>query len=201
MRNALIRTSLVVACLGVLSIPPIAATQEEKKEHFSALVFLPTGMGRRMIFPGGRANVDIYVDKYSSDEETKALGEALLSGGDEALRKQLEKMHTIGRVALVGRVGQFDLKLIRSHPLPNGGRRIIGVSDRPIQFLEAYVSGPSKDYDIGIIEIELKPDKKGKDEGEGTLIYAAKIKVQEGNKVVIENYGADPAKLMAVRQL
>ena len=76
-----------------------------------------------MIFPGGRANVDIYVEKYTSDEETKAMAELLLSGGGEAVHKQLEKMSTIGRVSLTGRVGQFELKLVRSHPLPDGGRR------------------------------------------------------------------------------
>ena len=191
--------SLMVVCIVLLAMPPIAGSVEDK-EHFSALIFLQAGVGRRMVFPGGRANVDIYVEKYSSDEETKAVAEVLLSGGGEALRKQLEKMKGIGRVSLTGRVGQFELKLIRSHPLPDGGRRIIGVSDRPIQFLEAYVGGPSMDYDIGIIEINVKPNKKGKDEGEGVLVYSAKITVKEG-KVEVENYGVAPAKLMSVREL
>ncbi len=199
MKAIVVRGSLMVACVVLLMMPPVARAIQEK-EHFSALIFLPAGAGRRMIFPGGRANVDVYVEKYSSDEETKAVAEVLLSGGGEALRKQLEKMDSIGKVALTGRVGQFDLKLIRSHPMPDGGRRIIGVSDRPIQFLEAYVGGPSMDYDIGIVEMNVKPNKKGKDEGEGVLVYAAKIKVKEG-KVEVENYGAAPAKLMSVRQL
>lgn len=190
----------LMCCVALFAWPQVGASVPEK-EHFAARIFLPTGIGRRMIFPGGQANVDIYVEQYSSDEDTKLVAQSFLEGGQEALRKQLEKMHTIGRVSLTGRVGQFELKLVRSRPLEGGGRRIIGVSDRPIQFLEAYVSGPSMDYDIGIIEMNVKQNKKGKDEGEGTLIYAAKIAVKEGNRVEVENYGADPAKLLSVRQL
>ena len=47
--------------------------------------------------------------------------------------------------------------------------------------------------------IDLKTNKKGK-EGEGALIYAAKVTVLEGNRVEIENYGIDPVKLMGVRK-
>lgn len=175
--------------------------QKQKSETFSALAYLPAGAGPRMVASGANRDVTIYITRYSTDAEAQQLAQALLSGGQEAVRKALEKMKSIGRVSLTGRVGQFELKLIRSRPLPEGGRRIVGVSDRPIQFLEAYHAGRSTDYDIGIVELELKPGKKGKEEGEGVLIYAAKVKVLEGNKVEIENFGVEPAKLMAVRKL
>jgi hypothetical protein len=48
--------------------------------------------------------------------------------------------------------------------------------------------------------MDLKTNKKGKEEGEGALIYAAKVKVLEGHKVEVENYGIDPVKLMGVRK-
>ena len=44
-----------------------------------------------------------------------------------------------------------------------------------------------------------KPDKKGKEEGQGSLIYSAKIKI-DGNKIEIENYGIEPIRLMSVRK-
>jgi len=77
---------------------------------------------------------------------------------------------------------------------------IVGVCDRPIGFLEAYYSGRSLDNKFGIVIIDLKTNKKGKEEGEGVLIYAAKVTVLEGNKVEVENLGIDPVKLMAVRK-
>ena len=48
--------------------------------------------------------------------------------------------------------------------------------------------------------MDLKTNKKGKEEGEGELIFAAKVTVLDGNKVEVENYGIDPVKLMGVRK-
>jgi hypothetical protein len=197
-----VASSLLLSCLALTAWPQSdPQPKKQKSETYSALLYLPSGAGPRMVGAGATANLTINVNSYSSDAEAQQMAQTLLSGGQEAVRKELEKMKTIGRVSLVGRVGQFDLKLIRSRPLPEGGRRIVGVSDRPIQFLEAYHAGRSTDYDIGIIDLELKPGKKGKEEGQGVLIYAAKVKVLEGNKVEVENFGVEPAKLMGVRKL
>ena len=125
---------------------------------------------------------------------------AFLEGGPDALLKALEKADSIGKITLTGRVGFYDLKLIRSRRTQTG-RTIIAVGDRPIGFLEAYVSNRSRDYEFGILQLNLKRDKKGKEKGEGALIYAAKVKVIEGKKIEIENYGIEPIRLMGVRKL
>jgi hypothetical protein len=89
------------------------------------------------------------------------MANALVEGGQDELVKALEKAKTIGHVSLSSRVGAFDLKLIRTRKTPTG-RRIIGVSDRPIGFLEAYAGSRSSDYQVGIVVIDLKLNKKGK---------------------------------------
>lgn len=66
-------------------------------------------------------------------------------------------------------------------------------------FLELYVGNQSTDYEFGILTLDLKQDGK-KEKGEGSLIYAAKVKVVEGNKIDIESYGVAPIRLMGVRQ-
>src|SRR5262245_27660519 len=200
------------ACLFILGVGttlfPQADSQPQKKtsETFSALAYLPAGAGARMVAPGSSLNVTIHISNYSTDAEAQQLAQTLLSGGQDDMVKALEKMKAIGKVSLLGKVGFFDLKFIRSRPLEEGGRKIIAVCDRPIQFLEAYNAGRSMDYKIGIVELELKEKieddgKKKKEEGQGALIYAAKVKVIEGNKIEIENYGVEPAKLMGVRKL
>ena len=110
-------------------------------------------------------------------------------------------MKSIGKVTLTGRVGVFDLKLIRVNKLPGGGKRIIAVCDRPIQFLEAYYSARSRDYAYGIMQLDLKPNKKGTDAGQGALIYAAKVKVIEKKSTGIESYGNGAVELKRVRKL
>ena len=124
----------------------------------------------------------------------------LVNSGPEALLKALEKAKSIGKITLTGRVGFYDLKLIRSHRTPEG-RRIYAVGDRPIGFLEAYAGNRSMDYPFGILQIDLKPNKKGREEGEGALIYSAKIKVLDGKSIDVESYGIQPIRLMGVRKL
>jgi hypothetical protein len=188
------------ACL--LDAPERAVAQDEKRktERFSALGYMPSGAGRRGVGAGNTATVDLYIKDYTSDQEAKALAALLLEGGSDALLKALEKSDSKGNVTLTGHVSFYDLKLIRSRATETG-RQIIAVGDRPVRFLEAYFSGRSRDYEFGILILNLERDKKGKEKGQGTLIYAAKVKVIDGSKIEIENYGIDPVRLMSVRKL
>jgi hypothetical protein len=49
--------------------------------------------------------------------------------------------------------------------------------------------------------MDLKKDKKGKEVGEGSLIYAGKVKVIDGKTVEIETYGISPVQLRNLRKL
>ena len=198
MRAAIFITwCLLVSGALAMSAP---ATVQEQKEKFGALAYLPSGAGPMMAGAGARANIDLYVDSYTSDAEAKRLAGVLREGGSDALLKALQKADTIGKIRLTGRVGFYDLKLIRSHRTA-GGRRIYALGDRPVGFLEAYYSGRSRDYEFGILQLELKSGSKGKEEGSGSLLYAAKIKVIGGNSIELESYGIDAIRLMGVRKL
>ena len=182
-----------------LSTPAPAQEQKRKKEQFGALAYMPHGAGPAMVGAGTRVNVDLYVDNYTSDDEAKSMAFALREGGPDALLKLLEKAKTIGKIRLSGRVGFYDFKLIRSHRTENG-RRIYAVGDRPVGFLEVYAGNRSLDYPFGILQLDLKQNSKGREEGTGALLYSAKIKVLEGNSIDVESYGIGPIKLMGVRK-
>jgi len=191
---------LVAGALGLSSAMPMQEKAHSKKEKFGALAYLPSGAGPAMVGAGARANVDLFVNSYTSDEEAKSMAALLVQAGPEALLKALEKAKSKGKITLTGRVGFYDLKLIRSQRTPEG-RRIYAVGDRPIGFLEAYAMNRSMDYPFGILQIDLKRKEDGKEEGEGALIYSAKIKVLEGNSIDVESYGIAPIRLMGVRKL
>lgn len=200
------RSTILIACCLLIScalgIPTLAPAQEKskpKKEKFWALAYMPHGAGMRMVGAGARVNVDLYVDAYTNDEDAKTLAGLLMNSGPDALLKALEKSKTIGRIRLSGHAGFYDLKLIRSHRTATG-RRIYGVGDRPVGFLEAYAGNRSLDYPFGILQLELKTDEKGKEEGEGALLYSAKIKVLDGNQIDVESYGVGPIRLMGVKK-
>jgi hypothetical protein len=185
-----------------LSLTVFAQTTEQSKpaptpkpkpkvERFSAVASLPRS-------PTRTAWVDMWINRYTSDATTKRMAAVLVEGGQESLVKELEKAKTIGHASLSMRVGAFDLKLIRSRKTPTG-RRIIAVSDRPIGFLEAYRGSRSMDYKLGIVVLDLKRNKKGKEVGEGMLLYASQVKIENG-KLEIEYVGMDPIKLRNVRK-
>jgi hypothetical protein len=182
------------------SMPAPAQDEKRKSEKFGALAYMPHGAGPAMVGAGARVNVDLWVDNYTTDAEAKAMAGALLEGGSEALLKVLEKAKTIGKIRLSGRVGFYDFKLIRSHQTESG-RRIYAIGDRPVGFLEAYAGNRSLDYPFGILQLDLKKNSKGKEEGTGALLYSAKIKVLGGNSIDVESYGIAPIQLMGVRKL
>jgi len=197
MRIRMTTTFLLLLLVGLV-VPSLATAGVRKdrkgsgREAFSALAQLPVA--------GSTANVTIYINRYSSPQDAKGLRATLVDGGPNALLKALQKMKPIGRIQKVGTVGFYDFKLIISTPTPTG-RRIYAVTDRPIGFLEAFYSGRSKDYPFGVMELELQANDKGKEKGEGTLIYAAQIKGMDGEKVDLENLTFAPIKLLAVRKL
>jgi hypothetical protein len=201
------RTKIFIACcvllscaLGISSAVPAKDEVKPKREKFGALAYLPAGAGPAMVGAGARANVDIHVNGYTSDEEAKTLAALLVNSGPNALLKALEKAKSKGKITLTGRVGFYDLKLIRSHRTAEG-RRIYAVGDRPVGFLEMYAGNRSLDYPFGILQLDLKTNEKGKEEGVGALIYSAKIKVLESNTIDVESYGIEPIRLMGVRKL
>ena len=192
----------VVSCLLAvlaLAVSMPAQEQKQKSEKFSALAYMPHGAGPAMVGAGARVNVDLWVNSYTTDAEAKSMAGALLEGGSEALLKALEKKKTIGKIRLTGRAGFYDFKLIRSHQTGEG-RRIYAVGDRPVGFLEVYAGNRSLDYPFGILQLELKKNSKGREEGTGALLYSAKIKVLEGNSIDVESYGIGPIHLMGVRK-
>jgi len=188
--------AFAICCLSVSALSQTAAPPtplpKPKPELFRAVASFPRAATTT-------AWADIRITHYSSDATTKRLAALLVEGGQNALVKELEKLKPIGKASLNQRVGFFDLKLIRSRKTPTG-RRIIAVSDRPINFLEAYNSGRSVDYELGIVVMDLKINAKGKEVGQGLLIYAAKVKINKKGKLEIEYLGMDPMNLKHVQK-
>jgi hypothetical protein len=186
-----------ICCLAVTAFsqtptPTPAPKPKPQVEHFTAVAMLSRA-------PATTARwVDVRVYHYSSNATTQRMANALIEGGQDALVKELEKAKTIGHASLSNRVGAFDLKLIRSRKTATG-RQVIGVSDRPIGFLEAYGGGRSMDYKVGIIVLNLKTNKKGKEVGDGMLLYASKVKIEKG-KLDIEYVGMEPIRLTNLRK-
>ncbi|HZS48234.1 MAG TPA: hypothetical protein VFC63_24405 [Blastocatellia bacterium] len=162
------------------------------KETFSALADLPVSEQTR--------NVTIIINDYSTDQDLQRLQNILTDSGPDALLKTLGKMKSLGRIERVGTVSFYDFRIIISKPTAEG-RQIYAVADRPMKFWEEYYDTQSTEYPFGVMELNLKKGKDGKEEGTGSLVYAAKIKGLTGDKFKLENYTFAPIQLLGVRQL
>jgi len=135
-------------------------------------------------------NVNIIIEGYSTQDDRQTLINAFNRNGQDGLVRELQDMSAKGRVRFAsGGVGN-DVKYIIELP-SKSGRRLRLVTDRWLQWAELYYSPRSKDYDIGVIELDLSPDGKGS----GTLLPACKLKLNKKKKELeVETY-QNPWKL------
>ena len=184
-------TFATTLCLLSLSAAPPAAAGEPVERLTAFAVDLSSRTG------GARSGtVDIVLDRWSTDAERDRLFAALREGGSDALLRALQDIDELGHIQSPGRLG-YPLRFAREIPLPDGGRRLILATDRPIGFLEARAQTRTLDYPFAIIDIRLGADGKG----EGKLLPLAKVEAHSKHLVEVENYDIEPVRLTQVRAL
>jgi hypothetical protein len=182
-------TIVFICCSLLPTTLKVGAQDQPKRETIQA-----TARGQQRA-SGKMFSVTINIESYSTPEDQKTLIDAFSAGGHDLLVKTLSKMPAKGRVAITGTLG-YQIAYIRSFPTENG-RRIRLVTDRPIQFTEAYINGRTTDYDLSAIEINLNADPKKSD---GSLIVAGKFKVDKNQQVTFESYGSGPWSLVNIME-
>jgi len=133
---------------------------------------------------GQTFNVTVHIDEYSTPEERQILVDAFNSGGSKGLYNALDKMSARGHIAITGTLG-YDIKFARKIPMDEGFKLIV-VTNRPVDFREAWNSGRSINYNLSYLEMTLNKET-GK--GTGTLIPAALFKIdKKSGEVTVEAF-------------
>jgi hypothetical protein len=129
-------------------------------------------------------NVNVYINELSTAEDRTFLLQAFNAKGNEGLVNALSKMKSKGRIAITGTLG-YDVNYIRKFEKPDGTTVIRLVTDRPIQFGEAWADSRSSDYNLSGLEIVLSKDRK---KNTGTLLPACQFKIDKENQLQIEAF-------------
>lgn len=189
--NGIIRASvLLLALVCVTASTSIRAQSGSAPEAFTA-VAINTGMYHRP----GLWLVDIRVSRWSSEREKDRLTHTLFDRGPNALLGAVVDSSSVGTIRTPNTLA-YDLRFAWQEPLPDGGRRIFLLTDRPIGFWEATWQPRSIDYPFTFIEIRLNADG----EGEGKLSIATKISVNRSLDLIeLEDYDTQPVRLADVR--
>lgn len=181
---------LLICCSASSAYSGSRSSSKSRIERYSATLTIVSGPGAGTVRP-----ITIYISNYSTEADSNALTGAFADGGSKSAFRVLTKMKSKGRIAPSGSVG-YQFRFIRATDTPEG-RRIVMLTDRPIGFLEAYYGTRSKDYQYGLVELNLNDNGKG----EGSLIYAAKVKAIRGDTIEVENFGIEPARVLNIRRL
>ena len=145
---------------------------------------------------GAAGNVEIVVNRWSTDAQRNTLMSSLLDKGPEKLLDKLQDMPRMGYIRTPDSIG-WDVHFAHRTPLPEGGERIALVTNRRISFWEARNQPRSIDYPFTVIELRL--NREG--EGEGKMSIATKIiPDKEHNTITLENYQTSPVLLNNVRR-
>ena len=165
---------------------PSAQTSGEK-ERFTAIAIVNNARA------SGAGIVQIDINRWSTAAEREKLLTALKKGGADALLDALQDTRPVGTIKTPDSLG-YDLHFAHQTPLPDGGRRIVIATDRPIGFWEATRRPRTIDYPFTVIQMEIGKDGKGK----GTMSYATKI-IPAGDTIVLENFDTQPVMLTEIK--
>lgn len=145
-----------------------------------------------------RANagrVFIEIERWSTPEERKNLLDVLAQKGPEKLLDTLQGAKKTGYVRLPQTLA-WDLRYAFESSLPEGGRRVMLATDRPIGMQEARSNRRTMDYPFTLIEIRF--DRNGV--GTGKMSVYTKIQMSKDKQTLeLENYDIEPVRLTEVR--
>jgi len=135
--------------------------------------------------------IDIVIERWSTPEEASNLKAVFLEKGPDKLLSALQRVKPrCGYVRTSNSLG-WDIWYARETPLPDGGRKIVLATDRPVNMWEAQNAGRSMDYQFSLAEFRLPQEGKG----QGKAIPAAKLSLNKEGVLEIENFEQQPVRL------
>jgi hypothetical protein len=138
----------------------------------------------------------IQIDQYTPDKDLKAMEQALQSGGSDGFVQALKKAPVAGHLKVGDK--SFTIRWAKQVTTPKG-RSISLVTDGPVFFVGAGApdAKPRAGYDVAVAKMDI--DTAGL--GEGLIALAAKVKPGGQTGVEIQDYAAEPVKLVSIMRV
>src|SRR6266850_2951663 len=203
MKQAKVRTVVATvfaaaACLAV-SARPGAATKDTPIDRFVAMA--PDSSD-----PGSASRIDIFIERWSSEQEQDNLREMLTRQGPGGLLLGLQNLPLrTGTVLTPGVGGGRGPRVFDRRPRnlwfarridTKEGRRLIIATDRELAFGEPELKW-SKDFQFTLLDIRFGLDGKGI----GKVASASDVAYNKHTKTFeVANFASHPSSLVDVRQ-
>jgi hypothetical protein len=195
--DARMKNLAALLLLSLCALPSaVAQTENAGSEPSLPQQYSGTAFGQAGATSGKSFGCDVFITRWTTDQELQGYVATLRTSGQNGLVKALEKTKDVGRLSPTGFVGA-GFRIARYRPTPGGGLHIVMVTNRPIALGELYHGTRSTNYKFGIVVLDV--DKDGK--GTGTLAPLCMIKFNKNNELEIEHYGQKPFRLVNVRRV
>jgi hypothetical protein len=195
------RTGVVVffALAGLLLMSGAWARQDQAQEPEKAKPVKEKFSGRLVLWAAGpmtgqSTRLTMQVDRWTTDDEKRALFNTLKESGSDALLVAMRK-NIVGYIWTTSST-RYKLNIASTFQTEKG-RTVRLITERPITFAEQMAGTPrSRDYEFGVIEFTLDE----KNSGEGVIFPTAKVGVDDKGNLTVESLGTGPQKLMSVKK-
>lgn len=181
-------SAIGLALLSTIPFTVGAAGAPDEAHTITATATVKTASGASASAP-----VTVTVRQFTTDAQRSELMAALKKGGTASARAVLVKRRDIGTVQLGARMTPIKFAYAR----PTGdGRLITVVTAEPLVFLGAGLPGakPTAGYDLGLVMLQMAASGPGS----GELVPATKIRLNEQDAIVTEDYSGEVVHLTNV---
>lgn len=177
------RAGLVAALCGA-----VPASADGPGREFTGTAVVNTTEGTRSM------PLTLAVNRYTSLDELRQLGEALANGGQSALLAAI-RFRNDGQLRLGAEVRPIALVAAES---TSDGHRIVFLTPRRIQVDEQQLGKESLDYPFGVAVVEID-DFSGR--GDGALHVAAALSIDADGHVEIDDYDGQDGRFRDLRRV
>ena len=187
-RSSIVGLALVVGVLASAGGSAQTMPTEKRPVRFSAFAVRMQG--------GMSGRIEVAIERWTPDEERQMLLGTLTAGfQQDALLDALQHIKPRkGFLRTPDSLG-WDIKYARENPLPDGGRQIVIVTDKPVSFLALRSGSRTLDYPFTLLELRMPANGKG----EGRMLAQTAIGVKNG-RLELENYSTEPVRLMSITE-
>jgi hypothetical protein len=178
-----------LAALSLVALGLLTAQADAGEETFTAVVAQMEGSAA-----GKTGRLTMVVKEWVTEEERDQLYTVFKESGVEAARRVLSKKD-VGSIRYSATLA-WRLNWAYSARLPDGGRVVRLVTDRPITLDEAAQKMDVADGSFGLIELLLNKNGQGK----GELFSPVKIAITEEGAIEVTSLGTEPQELTEAKK-
>ena len=181
-----------LAFLVVIGMALALSVSAQKKTAEQKAPVIETFTGFAVSVTTGQSGVvEIVINRWSTDGERQLLENVLKASGSAAAVNVMQDMPQVGYIRSTQTMGDA-LFYARSTVLPDGSRRVVIATNRPLTAAQMIAPDASNQYDATVIEMHF-PKGGGKGTGKVTVGGKASIDPKTG-QLQVKNWSGEPVR-------